>query len=271
MNTKRLFLAYFFLASVWAIFSEISMPFMADHHYRSVHLYQTVANFLFMVSSVGVVYLLMHRDVANRQRLTAQILQAQDLERKRISRELHDDLGQLLIALKLNLSRIFAGAQDQTLDDVKEIIEKVRNISWNLSPSTLDDVGLPATLNNLFARLNNQVTVRTANLDEITNCFSPESRLSIFRVFQEIMTNILKHAGASMVDIAVERKRDQVLFTVQDDGHGFDPKEISPGVGLASLRERIASLKGECQIITQRGRGTKIIFQIPSEDQAVSH
>jgi signal transduction histidine kinase len=270
MNPKRLFLAYFFLAFFWAIFSDLYLPLLMSKnliHIIHQHHYQAIGDVLFLAISVGIVYFLVRRDIENRQQLTAQIIKAQDMERNRISRELHDDLGQSVVTLKLELARNDPKIQDQILEDIDGIVEKIRSISQNLSPSISDNVGLASELREMFGRFDkNNCKIVTNNLDLINNCFSPESSLSIFRVFQEILTNIIKHANASLVKISVERGKDHLLFMVKDDGKGFDAKEISPGIGLASIKERIASLKGKIKISSQKGKGTIITFQVPIEN-----
>ena len=191
---------------------------------------------------------------------------AQDLERKRISRELHDDLGQSLLALKLKLSKNPSGNHDSALQELDDIIDKIRNFSWILSPTLLDDIGLLPALNSLFDRVSkthNNINIKTNITEEIKDYFSPEFSLSIFRIFQEIITNAIKYSNASSLEISIMKKNDRVFFRVQDDGVGFNPKALYLGVGLASIKERISSMKGKIKITAQKGHGTDITFQIP--------
>ncbi len=266
MSTKRLVLLYLFIAVLWVIFSDLCLPSIFYNHYSPVHLYQTWGDLIFLITSIWIFYVFIRRDIANRQQITAAILRAQDLERRRISRELHDDLGQSLLALKLNLSRIFKGSRDPEIEDINDLIEKVRDFSWILSPPQLDDIGFTAALNSLVNRIrknNSSISIRIDNGSDIKDCFSPAYSLSIFRIFQEIMTNIVKYSNASTVNISIMHKNDHVLFRVQDDGVSFNPKEISLGVGLCSIKERIASMNGKINILAQKGHGTDITFQIP--------
>jgi signal transduction histidine kinase len=269
VSTKRLVLVYILIAILWVVFSNLYLPEMVSHKYSRVHIYETCADLIFLLTSICIFYVFIRRDIANRQRLTAEILRTQDLERRRISRELHDDLGQSLLALKLDLSKIFSGTKDPKLRDIDDIIDKVRDFSWILSPPQLDDIGLPAALNSLFDRIrktNNNIIITSNNISEIKDCFSAESSLNIFRVFQEIMTNIVRYANASSVNVSIVKKNDHALFRVQDDGVGFNPKELSLGVGLSSIKERIASMHGKLKIVAQKGAGTIITFQIPIGD-----
>jgi signal transduction histidine kinase len=268
MSTKRLAILYLFIAILWVIFSNLILPEIIYRHYSPEHIYEVGADLIFFVISISIFYVLIRRDIANRHKITAAILRAQDLERKRISRDLHDDLGQSLIALKLKLYKLLTKDQDSELQDINDIIEKVRDFSWILSPGQLEDIGLVPALNSLFERINrinSDIIIKTNNIEEIKDCFSPGSNLSIFRIFQEIMTNILKYSNASSVEISIVKKNDYVFFRVKDNGVGFDPKKLSFGVGLASIKERIASMKGKIRIDAQKGRGTDITFQIPIE------
>jgi signal transduction histidine kinase len=268
MSTKRLAMLYLFIAILWVVFSDLFLPEIIYRHYSPEHIYETGADLIFFVISISIFYVLIRRDIANQHKITAAILRAQDLERKRISRELHDDLGQSLIALKLKLSKILSKTQDSDLQDINDIIEKVRDFSWIISPAQLDDIGLISALNSLFDRIrkaHSNIIIKTDNIEEIKDCFSLESNLSIFRIFQEIMTNIVKYSNALSVDISIVHKNDHVFFRVRDDGVGFNPQKLSFGVGLASIKERIASMNGKIRIDAQKGHGTDITFQIPIE------
>jgi signal transduction histidine kinase len=268
MSTKRLAILYFFVAILWVIFSDLILPKIINSHYIFAYIYEVGADLIFFIISIWIFYVLIRRDIANQHKITAAILRAQDLERKRISREIHDELGQSLIALKLKLSKILSKTQKSELQDINDIIEKVRDFSWILSPGQLEDIGLVPALNSLFERINrinSDIIIKTNNIEEIKDCFSTESNISIFRIFQEIMTNILKYSNAPSVDISIVKKNDYVFFRVKDNGVGFDPKKLSFGVGLASIKERIASMKGKIRIDSQKGHGTDITFQIPIE------
>lgn len=266
MSAKKLLILYLFIAILWVIFSDLSLPVILYRHFSSEHIYETCADLIFVFISIGIIYVFIRRDIANRQDITAAILRAQDLERRKISMELHDDLGQSLLALKLKLSKARPGTINSEVQDISDIIEKVRDFSWILSPAHLDDIGLLAALNSLFDRIrnaNNDIVINTTNIDDIKDCYPPEFNLSIFRIFQEIMSNTIKYSKASSVDISIVKKNDHVFFQVHDDGVGFNPKELSLGVGLTSIKERIASMNGKMKIAAQKGHGTDITFQIP--------
>ncbi|MCK5227782.1 MAG: hypothetical protein KAK02_06220, partial [Desulfobulbaceae bacterium] len=172
------------------------------------------------------------------QDLSSSLLSAQEHERRRISLELHDELGQSMAALKLQISSIERKMSTLSPEQVKaecnnvrqyinEIIENVRRLSRDLSPVVLDDLGLEAAIEylvNNFSKLNNIKTMVT--LPEINHLFSQESQRHIYRILQESLNNISKHSKAGSISLLAEKKKDLVAFTVKDDGVGFDVEEI---------------------------------------------
>jgi PAS domain S-box-containing protein len=229
------------------------------------------------------------RDISERmqaeeaiRKLSFSLLAAQEMERKRIALELHDDLGQTLAFLKLQLINIQEKLPDtqenlkcelkNSLKNTTEIIEKIRKLSHGLSPSTLDHLGLTVSLESLaddfsqYSHINIRKDI--ANIDKL---FSPIDKITIYRIFQEIFTNIEKHAEADHVKIKVKKHQDNVFFQVEDDGRGFDLKKIEleylneTGLGLASMEERVRMLGGCFEIQSLLNEGTKIYFTIPYE------
>lgn len=234
------------------------------------------------------------RDITERQRagealkeseqklrlLASQLLAVQEKERHRVSRELHDELGQALTVLKIHLAAIENGLrQDQEglkvncerlLAYIDGVIENVRRLSWDLSPSSLEDLGLSSSLKYLvedICRTNHMLC--SVTMDEIDHLFSPEARINIYRIFQESLTNIVRHAEASRIDVKVKRETDRVIFFMNDDGKGFDLKKVrslSPGemgLGLTAMHERALMLEGTLNIRNRKGRGTEITLIIP--------
>jgi signal transduction histidine kinase len=223
------------------------------------------------------------RESENRLRLlSSQILMAQETERRRISRELHDELGQSLTVMKLRLSYIqkeLAKNQvvireecEKTLQYLNQVIENVRRLSLDLSPSILEDLGLTAALRwfiNNFIK-NNDIQV-TFDILEVDHLFSRDAQISIYRILQEALTNIGKHAQAKNIKVVIKKYEDRGFFRVEDNGQGFDPmkaamKDASErGWGLETMKERARMLGGSLDLWTQEGEGTKISFHIPLE------
>ena len=216
--------------------------------------------------------------------LTSQLLSIQEKERRRVARELHDELGQALMVLKINLVAIedkLAPEQqhlqakcEQMLSYIDTVIENVRRLSWDLSPSSLEDLGLSAALGYLA-----EETCRNHNMecamvmDEIDHLFLPEIQINIYRIFQESLTNVVKHASASLVSVKVTREDGRVNFMIRDNGRGFKVKEVMSGkvakrsLGLSAMNERVRMARGSLQILSRRGQGTTVAFSIPTESR----
>ncbi len=218
--------------------------------------------------------------------LSSRLLTAQEAERKRISMELHDELGQVLIALKLRLSSIKRKLRkDQEAlreefeaieEGIDQIIEDVRRLSHDLSPYLLENLGLRAAIQRLIEDLTEDHKIE-ASLDiaDIDPLLSRKSQLVVYRIFQEALTNIRKHAGAAHITVGASRMDDVVSFLIEDDGKGFDPKQASMresnerGLGLATMEERARGLGGFFEIWSQIGKGTKIRFTVPVSKEEI--
>lgn len=212
--------------------------------------------------------------------LTSQLLNAQEQERQRVSRELHDELGQSLMVLKLQIRNLEKklvaeqGSKDSCFEVVRqldEVIENVRRLSRDLSPTILEDLGLTVALQNLFDTFSKHYGIKdlTYHSDEIENLFPKEFQVNIYRIFQEALTNIGKYARASKVTLTVKRGAGEVCFSVEDNGVGFDLEKVlekdvrEKGMGLAAMAERVRILGGSLHVKSEAGRGTNISFRIP--------
>jgi PAS domain S-box-containing protein len=213
--------------------------------------------------------------------LTSQLLKAQEDERRRLSRELHDELGQSLLVLKMQtrtIERQLPPGQDALREDcsralkyIDEIIDNVRRLSRDLSPAILEDLGLSAALNYLFDEFRRHHAglnffVEQELLDEY---ISKEGQMNIFRIVQESLTNIAKHAQASQVKVSLKKQGDMLVGVVEDDGEGFAVSELPAkevyerGLGLAAMDERVRIMDGSLHLSSERGKGTKVAFQVP--------
>ena len=193
--------------------------------------------------------------------LTSQLLSAQERERKRISMELHDELGQSLAVLKLQIRAIERGLGDDQ-QDLKEgcvelllyldgVIDDVRRLSRDLSPAILEDLGLQSALKYLINGVSKHYTVSQAfEVEDLDQLFPAEAQIIIYRIFQECLTNISKHADATEVSIAVKEHDGLISLMIEDNGAGFDPalvlarRATGRGLGLAALDERARMLGG---------------------------
>lgn len=215
------------------------------------------------------------------QKVSSQILSAQERERERISKELHDDLGQALNLLKLRTTfverRLSEGQAEEReecgriLDDLDRVIENVRCLSHDLCPTALEDLGLTPAVELLADDFAKHCLVETSvDVDDIGDLFTHEARVFIYRVLQEAITNIGKHAGAQHVSITIKRRDSAVFFSVEDNGKGFDLKEVAgrppseKGMGLSAMSQRIQMLGGIFEVWSKKGHGTKILFSLPA-------
>ena len=215
------------------------------------------------------------------RRLASQLLSIQEKERRRVARELHDELGQALTVLKINLVAIedklapdqehLKASCEHNLSYIDTVIENVRRLSWDLSPSSLEDLGLSAALGYLVDETcRNHNMQCTVVMDKIDPLFTPEIQINIYRIFQESLTNVVKHARASLVSVNVAREDGKVSFTIRDNGRGFNLKQAMSGkvakksLGLTAMNERALMAQGSLQISSRKGRGTTIAFFIPT-------
>jgi PAS domain S-box-containing protein len=211
--------------------------------------------------------------------LTAQIIAAQEQERKRIARELHEGLAQSMTTLKLYLRTLqrhlppgeksIKADFDTTQNLLREMVDDVRRISQGLSPVLLEDLGLAAACEYLLAELGKleNVTINT-DIDGIKHLFAPQTEINVFRVFQESLHNIARHAQATQVSVAIKRYNGRVDFCIRDNGVGFDLQQITgkksakKGLGLAAMEERLRMSGSQLHIDSHPGRGTAISFSI---------
>jgi len=211
--------------------------------------------------------------------LASRLLTAQEDVRKRIAWELHDDLGQSLTALKLQIRALHQrfpaeiseveGENEAMLNYINEIVEKVRSISYNLRPQVLD-LGLTAALNSLLREFQmDQNMELSTDICPMDGLFSSEEQVGIYRVFQEALTNIVKHAQATRVALTAKKQGGLMAFQINDKGQGFDLKGVqSPGakdqrLGLATMEERVRLLGESLKVSSVKGTGTSVSFTIP--------
>lgn len=212
--------------------------------------------------------------------LTSRLLSAQERERKRISMELHDELGQSLAVLKLQIRAIERALGDDQQDLKEEyrellryldgVIDNVRRLSRDLSPAILEDLGLQSALKYLIDGVGKHYTVsHSFEVEDLDHLFPSDAQIIIYRIFQECLTNISKHAGATEVSITVKEYEGFISLAIEDNGAGFDPAQASArrassrGLGLAALVERSRMLGGTLEVRSQPGSGTRVTCVIP--------
>jgi len=212
--------------------------------------------------------------------VTFELLAAQETERRRISKELHDGLGQSLTVMKLKvgfIQRKLSEGQEElkaecegTLRYIDQVIENARRMSRDLSPSILEDLGLSAALRRLADEFSKVHGIDfTVEIDRIDHLFSEKARIVLYRTLQEALTNIEKHARAKKASLTIRREPDTVFFEVKDDGVGFEVASTlaaEKGLGLATINERVRMLGGSLKLWSRQGSGTCISFEIPLQE-----
>jgi signal transduction histidine kinase len=215
------------------------------------------------------------------QHLCSQVVGAQEIERRRISMALHDELGQALSLIKLEIrgieNRLEKDRQgvvradcEKLLRYVDHVIEDVRKLSLNLSPTILEDLGLTSALqwlvNNFVKTSGLNITVDMA---EVESELAENEKIVVYRVIQEALTNVVRHAQARNVSLAAGRQDDSIVFSVEDDGKGFDTEQVvmkgatERGLGLRTMDERVTMMGGVFDLWSRKEEGTRITFSIP--------
>ncbi len=218
---------------------------------------------------------------ADLHRLSARVVRAQEDERRLIARELHDEVGQALTAVKMQLAvvgRAVGDSQRRGLDEARSIVDaalqSARNLSRLLHPPMLDDIGLAAAvewyLRGFSERTGVAITFEHAGTEQRA---APEIETCLFRVVQEATTNVARHADAASCRVYLQRLPDSVVLTIEDDGRGFEPSAHRPGeqdgLGLLGIQERISGFRGLFRLDSGPGRGTRITVELPALDAAL--
>ncbi|TPJ35057.1 sensor histidine kinase [Mesorhizobium sp. B2-8-3] len=214
------------------------------------------------------------KDDSSRKRrgLARHLVAVQEEQRLRLSRELHDDLGQLLasVALELHIVRAGSPEMDARLERAAMLIDqlsaRVHDAAWSLRPADLDRLGFKASVEDLTTMLCGQLGIACEmDLEALSSPPPAEIALTLYRIAQEALTNIGKHAAPSRVSVTAHIQDDRMRLTIEDDGCGFDGSaEPGPGhLGLAGMRERLALVGGELSVETAWGKGTTIYADVP--------
>jgi signal transduction histidine kinase len=204
--------------------------------------------------------------------LSQQLVATQEDERRRLSRELHDHLGQMLTGLRLEIGRLDRARSDSRFNDViaecKTIVDTllrtVRDLALGLRPSMLDDLGLQAALEWHVRDLRRRCAIRLElHVASDVTTLPDQYRTCVYRVVQEALTNCIRHSGASRVDVSVRRRDDSLEVSIADDGTGFDVRRRRAGLGLTGIEERARELGGRVELRSTAGHGTELRVILP--------
>lgn len=201
------------------------------------------------------------------QKMMTRIIDVQEDERKRLSRNLHDGIGQNLYSHLITLHRLKAELDhpliDQMLSEAEELIEEVRDISWELRPSVLDDLGLIPAIRSFLSRYSEHYKIDVLFDCVLSRRLSYNTETTIYRVIQESLTNIRKYAEVNEAAVTIREMDDMIRVMVEDLGKGFVVDGHTRGVGLFSMEERARSVGGTLHIQSEPQKGTKVILEVP--------
>lgn len=251
----------------------------ADREFNphELHLLGSIGNFLGGTIENAQLMKMIRLHRQDLRRLTEKLFQSQEEERRRIARELHDEAGQSLTAVKLGLDHLEAshGGEDKVLKNkiveirkmIKRTASEIRHLSYRLHPTLLVDLGLEPALKLYFREIENH-----SDLDIDFNMVGFDHRLNadietvFYRFSQEALTNTLKHSGAETFRLSIIKSYPRIIFRAEDDGVGFDPQIADRdrrSLGLLGMRERTSLLGGTFQLRSRSGQGTRIRVEIP--------
>ncbi|HLS66041.1 MAG TPA: sensor histidine kinase [Pseudogracilibacillus sp.] len=255
---------------------------------RIVRLRRTIEHATNLGRKVSVVLTYLHDDFSQvneviksaqeKQQIGLKIIEAQEVERKRISRDIHDGPAQMLANILIRSEIIDLSFRDGDIDNalkemksirenIRSSLKEVRRIIYDLRPMALDDLGLFPTVKKHV-----QTMSEYHNIDISLNLLGDEKRLeasyeiAIFRLVQEALQNAIKHADATRINVALETLPDQITIIVRDNGKGFDPEALPQNdhsFGLVGMKERVETLDGELIIDSKVGKGTRVNIVIP--------
>jgi two-component system, NarL family, sensor histidine kinase UhpB len=215
---------------------------------------------------------MLERLAKERREAGAYALQAQEAERQRLARGLHDEVGQSMTAVLLQLKRLHANADPEhrrQLDEAQEVVktslDDVRRLAQELRPEVLDHLGLASALENLANSFGQRSHLQVRKrLERDLPSLDPSAELVIYRIAQESLTNVARHAKANEVLLALERGNGSVILRIVDDGRGFAPDHVEGG-GLRGIRERALIVGGAAAIKPGPGGGVEVRLEVPAE------
>lgn len=211
--------------------------------------------------------------------MVKQLTEAKEAEHKRLSHELHDYVGQSLYSIAIALDNIIAKIDDETLhfyvnevrNELGKVMADVKAYSHALRPRSLDEFGLISAVDALVQTIKKTLSNISChfhyNFDER---LPPLIEINLYRAIQESLHNIMKYADAKHVLVSIEKKDQDLIVKVSDNGVGFRVSEKKSGLGLLHMKERIFQLQGELQVISAPGKGTKIIMKVPLKEEVAN-
>ncbi len=270
----------FFGKKLVGILSITSIKKQRTFSQEETKLVQTMANQIAVAIENARLLQVIKKHTRDLKELSSQLMKVQENERKRIAQELHDEVGQMLQSMKMNLDRIkrnlsskpqkLEGIEDWLLDTEKllgQTIDDIRTLTFDLRPSMLDDFGLIPTLKWYIENYNRRSNIKVSlKAKDPKYRFPAEVEITLYRIIQEALTNVSKHAQATEASVSISLRNCTAILSVRDNGVGFDTSKFlsAPrGMGLLNTKERVNLLGGSFEIISRPRKGTRVNINIP--------
>lgn len=219
----------------------------------------------------------LQKAVLREQELATQaVIAAEEKERKRIAGDLHDGVGQMMSAARMNLSIVASNMKfdndeqkqsfDKALSLVDDSCKEVRTVSHNIMPNALLKTGLTSAIREFLQKIDHRALEVNLYTDGINERLPSNIETVLYRVIQECVNNVIKHSGANKLDLTLVKDEDGLSVTIEDNGHGFSMKEVQhrEGIGLKNMQSRVQYLKGSIEWDSAPGKGTVVIIHIPA-------
>lgn len=196
------------------------------------------------------------------------VIEIQEEERKRISRELHDGIGQSLFSLLIRMDRLIADHSEivdlrSLRGDVSTMMEDIRGIAFELRPSVLDDLGVVPAIRTYIENFSQHFAIEVKLTNSLKSRLNTAKETAIYRVIQESLTNIAKYADTGEAEVTISECNKEIVIIIEDNGQGFSIQECDRGVGLFSMEERARSVGGTLDLCSSPGKGTIVKLTIP--------
>jgi signal transduction histidine kinase len=258
-------------------FFGLNIPSSRVLNRHEIHLVGSLGNFLGGAIENTKLMETIRQHRQDLRRLTEKLFQSQEEERRRIARELHDEAGQSLTAIKLGLDRLEENHSPndrhlkEDIDEIRKMIKRtsseIRRLSYHLHPTLLVDLGLEPALDLYFKEIENHSSLDIEfNMVGFNHRLDPDMETVFYRFSQETLNNALKHSGAEVFQLSIIRSYPRIIFLAEDDGIGFDTQVVGKdkrSLGLLGMRERALLLGGTFQLRSIPGTGTRIRIEIP--------
>jgi PAS domain S-box-containing protein len=263
-------------------FFGLNIPSSRVLNRHEIHLVGSLGNFLGGAIENTKLMETVRQHRRELRRLTEKLFQSQEEERRRIARELHDEAGQSLTAVKLSLDRLEENHSPndrhlkKDIDEIRKMIKRtsseIRRLSYHLHPTLLVDLGLEPALDLYFKEMENHSSLDIEfNMVGFNHRLDPDMETVFYRFSQETLNNALKHSGAEVFQLSIIKSYPRIIFLAEDDGIGFDTQIVGKdkrSLGLLGMRERASLLGGTFQLRSIPGTGTRIRIEIPFSEES---